>query len=324
MRLTRPVCLAVAVVLAAAGAAAGEPAAQRAFLATWQRAAERPDEAAEQWRGFAEAHPDDDLGRLATLLQGSALLREDTTDERLEQAMRCFRFEQPKQEPDSRPGRALGRRTHRAPATQKEDPEPASDLRRQIEEAGQGGAARVGMIRLDRQLRTYYRRHVEYPATLEELVHAGLAQRADLIDPFGQPYAYEATLRKLMPKVPRQAYTLACTTTGATRRQLKAALRDAFESNRQVMISTLSLDPASVFVRPTRKDGAFGAVRNWPVGEAHNGLTLWAICDGFIIIGENDRPSIVVAQPKDADGDKPSRRTNSRRRLRSPTDILRP
>ena len=60
-------------VLAAAGAAAGEPAAQRAFLATWQRAAERPDEAAEQWRGFAEAHPDDDLGRLATLLQGSAL-----------------------------------------------------------------------------------------------------------------------------------------------------------------------------------------------------------------------------------------------------------
>ena len=337
--------------LAAAGAAAAEET-PAAFLASWQRAAERPEEAADQWRGFAEAHRDHDLGRLAMLLLGIDLLRDDTNAAQLDQALACFRFELPgadaaapkKRTPRRNPGRVLGQ--GRLPARLRPPDTPAemlrntpgsaaaneadqagdgpvlSPFRKHLSEAGKGWTARVGMVRLGRHLRAYYRRHVQYPTTLDELVQSGAGgvTPADLVDPFEQRFEYQAMARKLMPKVPRQAFGLRCTTTGATGRQLQQVLRDAFEPPRQVAISTLTPQSQRVFVRHRRKDGSFGPVQNWPVGETQNGLTLWAINDGFIIIGQHDRPRLVAAsldEPEQARA--PLRERRQRNRNRQPT-----
>lgn len=276
------------------GAVSDQPQPQRAFLVTWQQAVAKPDKAAEQLQLYADANWEHDLGRLATLFQGVALLRNDIAEAQLDKALQCFEFKRHVQQQPAKPGRTLVRRigTNKT----KKDAIPASPLRKRIDEAGKGWAARVAMLRLSRKLRLYYRSHVQYPLTLSELVRDGHATRKDLLDPFGQPYVYAAMPRKLLPKVARQAYTLTCKTTGATRRELKQVLRQAFEPTRQVAISTISSDAQRVFVRTTRKDGSITPAKHWPIGETLNSMTLWAICDGFIIIGISDRPTIVVAK----------------------------
>jgi hypothetical protein len=294
IRLLAPLCLTAALML---GAASDQPQPQRAFLVTWQQAIAKPDKAAEQLQLYADANWEHDLGRLATLLQGVALLRTDTAETQLDEALQCFEFKRHDRQRPAKPGRTLVRRigTNKT----KKDTIPASPLRKRIDTAGKVWAARIAMLRLGRKLRLYYRSHVQYPMTLSELVREGHATGKDLLDPFGQPYVYAATPRKLMPKVARQAYTLACKTTGATHRQLKQALRQAFEPTRQVAVSTISSDLQRVFVRTTRKDGSISPAQNWSVGETLNNMTLWAIRDGFIIIGTGDRPTIVAVQDQE-------------------------
>lgn len=347
--------------VAVAGALSAAEEAPAEFLAAWLRAGERPEQAAEQWQSFAEAHREHDLGRLATLLRGIALLREDASAAQLEQAEKCFRFELPGTDTPAptrterrRPGQALrqgnlpahlrpadargktlgnGLRNGAASEAGGEADQPDADstkstFQQHLAWAGKGWIARVGMVRLDRQLRSHYRRNVQYPASLDELAQSGAsaATAADLVDPFAKPYVYEATARKLIPDVPRQAYTLECSTTGASQLQLRQVLPDAFEPIPEVAISTLTPDSQSAFVRRTRKDGSFGPVQHWPVGETKDGLTLWAVYANFIVIGQSDVPKIVEAAPKDPKESRTRSGTRTRRRRggkqQSPTAIL--
>ena len=154
------------------------------------------------------------------------------------------------------------------------------------------------MARLGRMLRAHYRSRVCYPESLNELVATpdyGVTA-AELVDPFGKRYEYEATARKLIPKVPRQTYTLRCTTTGATSAELDLALREAFEPVKYVAISTLRPKSNEVYVRRRRTDGSFGPAERWIAGKTRGDLVLWAVYEGYIVVGQKDRPKVIAAE----------------------------
>ena len=313
IRRTGVFCLAAVLGLAAAGVAADDPVdpgdAPTAFLAAWRSAAEQPDQAHARWQGFIDKHPDHELSQLATLLQGICLLEQDTGEQQLDKALACFRLERADADADAK--KPAGRR-RKLPqlglaqptrpdvpktADKLPDSEPDSPFQKHLFRACKGWAARVGMIRLSRKLRTSYRRNVQYPGSLDELAQErpeDVAQ-ADLIDPFGKPYEYKATVRKLMPDVPRQTYTLRCTTTGATHKELRRTLRDTFDPIGHVATSTLKPGSNEAFVRTRRKDGSFGPVEHWALGDTRKDMALWAVYERYIIISWKDRPKVVEA-----------------------------
>ena len=303
IRRTVVFCLAAALGFAAAAVADDDPVAPgdapSDFVAAWRSSAELPDEAHGRWQGFIDKHPDHELSQLATLLQGICLLRQDTSEAQLDKALACFRLERAGTDAEKPAGRrrrlpqlGLSQPTrHDMPerAEKQQDSKPASPFQRHLFDACKGWVARVGMLRLSRELRTSYRRNVQYPASLGELAHG------DVIDPFGKPYEYKAMARKLMPDVPRQTYTLRCTTTGATHKELKSTLREAFDLIEQVAVSTLTPGSNEAFVRTRRKDGSFGPVEHWAIGDTRKDMTLWAVYERYIIVGWKDRPKVVEA-----------------------------
>jgi len=311
IRQTGVFCLAAALGFAAAAVATDDPVAAgdapTAFLAAWRSSAEQPDQAHGRLQGFIDKHPDHELAQLATLLQGICLLRQDTGEEQLEKASACFRLERPGDDADKPAGRRrrLPRLGLSSPpradvpkeTAKPEDAQPGSPFQKHLLDACKGWVARVGMIRLSRKLRASYRRNVQYPVSLDELAQQGpgAATDADLIDPFGKPYEYKATARKLMPKLARQTYILRCTTTGVAHRELPRTLRETFDLFEHMAVSTLTPGSNEAFVRTRRKDGSFGPVEHWAVGDTRKDVTLWAVYERYIIVGWKDRPKIVEA-----------------------------
>ena len=74
--------------------------------------------------------------------------------------------------------------------------------------AARRALARLRIGRLRQVLRQYFLSEIEYPAALDGLVRAGLAQPGDLTDPWGKPFGYEALPAELFPDVARQRYRL--------------------------------------------------------------------------------------------------------------------
>ena len=200
IRRTAVFCLVAALGCAAAAVANDDPAAPgdapSDFVAAWRSSAEQPDQAHGRWQGFIDKHPDHELSQLATLLQGICLLRQNASEAQLDKALVCFRLERADADAEKPAGRRrrlpqlrLSRRT-RADLPEKTDKQGDAQLvspfQKQLFNACRGWAARVGMIRLSRELRTSYRRNVQYPVSLNELA------QGDVTDPFEKPYEYKA------------------------------------------------------------------------------------------------------------------------------------
>lgn len=230
-----------------------------AFFDAWQSAAARKS----QWSAFADKHAKHDLGRLAKLFHGIELLKAGKDG-----ATTHFQFQVKK--------------------------EGASILHKQVAFAGSGWQARVRMADLGVKLKAYHRKRVEYPTALKDLAAAGFVKTEDLIDPFGKPFAYEAKPRRLMPDVPRQTYTLRCTSTGAAMRQLNKTLRDLYDPLAAVQVTSLKPELGQAFVRFMQEDGSFSGARRWRPGEKQNGLMLWAVYDRYIIVGRADVPKVAT------------------------------
>jgi len=73
---------------------------------------------------------------------------------------------------------------------------------------GKRWLARVRMTRIARACHAFYIDEVEYPEKLDELVERKLLDPADMTDPWGARFEYEATEHPLLRDVPRQAYRL--------------------------------------------------------------------------------------------------------------------
>ena len=247
------------------------------FLETWEKAAQTPDKAVSLWQKFAEANDTHDLGRLAKLLAGIELLRtsEDKTD--LNRLLPYFEFELQDQpaSPDA--------------------PQP-SYLLKQIAAAGQGLTARVRMWQLGQKLQEYYRKHIEYPQTLDELVAEGFTSAAEVIDPFGQPFAYQSKARKIMPDLPRQTFSLRCLSIDAELRDLDKCFSRIAKPTSDVLLGSLVPQSHRAYVKRMRPDGAFGESKAWTVGGTSGDLVLWAVYDSYVIAAWKQFPIVLVKQ----------------------------
>ena len=249
--------LAVIVLTCASGFAAAEDV-PAAFYDAWQDAAANKA----RWEAFAQEHREHDLGDVARLYHGIELVKAGEDN-----AAAAMRIELKDQTPPL--------------------------VRKQTALAAKSWLARMQMRRLRQQLKAHHRKRVEYPASLNELVAAGLVQSDGLVDPFGEPFAYEAKARKLMPDIPRQTYDLRCTTTKVKSRELAKVLRDLYEPSEEIEISSLKPDLGQAFVRFKNKDGSFGGQR-WRPGDKHEDLMLLAVYDRFILILHADVPKLAT------------------------------
>ncbi len=82
-----------------------------------------------------------------------------------------------------------------------------------------------------------------FPSTLDELVTEGSVDATDLIDAFGEPFAYQSKARKLMPDLPRQTFSLRCVSIDAERRGLDKCLKRAAKPITDIELGNLLLDP---------------------------------------------------------------------------------
>ena len=257
----------------------GEPAAKKdvsaEFLETWQTAARNPDKSVSLWEKFARRHNAHDLGQLARLLSGIERLRRasDRTDLRI--VLSRFRFEVP-------------------PKPAKPNATEPSQLRKHITAAGKGLTARVQMLQLGRKLQEYYRKHVEYPQTLDELGAEAVADAGGLVDPFGERFAYRPGARKLMPDLPRQTFTLRCVSIDAERRELRACLQRGAKPVTDLQLSFLKPEIHKAYVKRRRPDGAFGQAKKWAVGDRNGQRVLWVVYGRYVIGAWKQFPCVIV------------------------------
>ncbi|MCX5658555.1 MAG: hypothetical protein NTW19_02400 [Planctomycetota bacterium] len=243
------------------------------FLAAWRQAADPAADARAIWKQFAEAHANEELGQLARLLVVTAHLRANDLPAAQAALPVDFNF------------------------TPANPPNPsAAELRKQLPAAAKALAARIKLLQLAQKLRAYFGKHVEYPAALHDLVPAKLATEADLVDPFGQPWTYEATANSLDPKLPRQKYTLSCATLKLERRDAAAGLASITDAPKQVALSSVEPAEARAFLKGRRADGAMGPTVRIPVGGEIEDLTLWCVHDNFIILGSQKLPRVLVKE----------------------------
>ncbi len=180
---------------AAAGAGEADPFAtahsQARQLLTQKKAAE----AAKVYGTFAATHARDPLAPVALILQG-IVLRRDVKD-----------------------GEAA-----RAAFAQAAERAGDSPLGRRLKPIARAWLARLQMEAIDQALRQYYVKHVWYPETLDELARGGALKPADLMDPWGKPFAYETGKLRWAPKVPRQKYRLSCSSLEGDSKALERTL----------------------------------------------------------------------------------------------------
>ncbi|MCE9589714.1 MAG: hypothetical protein K8S99_04235 [Planctomycetes bacterium] len=262
-------CVFLGCTAAAAPLAAQEAGAPAQFLAAWTATTQNPAQAAAAWDSLASSHKEHELGMLARVMLGITRLRDGAEPDSVRELFEV---------PEPREGAK------------------ASELRRRVGEAGKAMLARLAMAKLADRLKSYYAQHVEYPATLDDLVAAKLAKAADIIDPFGKPYGYETRARRKMPGVARQAYTLRCVTTETEHAPLGQVL-DAV-SQRVTTHSITSLTPADnqAFIRRNRKDGLPSPAQRWTLGLTVDEMTLWAVYDKYLIAGWHGLPRVMTKE----------------------------
>lgn len=247
----------------------------------------QPDRLIGVWERFADEHADDPLGYVGRIKQALWTLHaahEADGRSGLENAvgpvLELLDWPEPVENEASVHAAPLYEHAHRA----------AMKLR-----------ARVEMIELAAALQAYYRRHIEYPESLEALIEQELIGSAQIVDPFGEPYRYKARARAIMPDQPRQTYTLACVSIPndddepAGHRGLPRVLDRIEASADRIEVSTLVPEEGQAYVRSRRGDGSWTSARRWDVGRDRAGVRLWAVYDEFIIVGDGELPRVVRA-----------------------------
>lgn len=237
------------------------------FLATWKKQSDPTFDANATWREFAQKNTKHDLAAVANVMVAIHLLR-DQND--ADGAMKLVPFE-------------AG--------------DGASELRKQMAQCSKGLAARAKMMRLTKKLQDYYKKKVEYPATLDELIKAKIAVEADVTDPFGQRFGYEARAKKIAPKLPRQEYTLTCVTLNATHDTTKKSLSAVTDTIKTMQMTSVDAAAKQAFVRRAQKSGQMGPSSAWNVGQSAEGYTLAAVYDeNFVVLVHENLPRLLIKE----------------------------
>lgn len=270
MRLTTVVIAIVAVFIATPRIAFAQTkgdAVAAEFLATWKKQSDPTFDANVTWREFAQKNAKHDLASVANVMMAIHLLRNSND---ADGALKLVPF-------DAGDG--------------------ASELRKQMARCSKGLAARAKMTQLAKKLQDYYKKKVEYPATLDELIKAKLATEADVTDPFGTRFGYEARAKKIAPKLARQEYTLTCTTINATHDATKKSLGAATETVKTMQMTSADAAAKQAFVRRAQKSGQMGPSTAWAVGQSSEGYTLAAVYDeNFAILVYENLPRVLVKE----------------------------
>jgi hypothetical protein len=257
------ICAAISFVLIATSSARAAPADD--FLVAWTDAADQPTNAATIWQDFIKANPADDLAQAAQLKLALAMWSRD-----------------------AKPADILPHLQITAP--QQGTP---SEFRTLLIAAGDALEARLRMQQIAEALRQYHAKHIEYPQSLDVLVTAGLLDKALLTDPFGQPWAYEATARRAAPDLPRQRYTLACSTIKRSSRDVAADIERAGDDVSEGYVSSVVPGQQQVFAKWYNKDGSEGPSQSWTVGKLANRYTLWYVHSRYILVGDAGIPKLM-------------------------------
>ena len=266
---TAAILVVASMVGAAATGARDTSESVEVFLRSWRRAAEYPDDAAGQWFAFASAHQNHDLGRIAALLNGIALLR------------------------DAKPANQVLNAVARPQPPATEQDAEASIVPGLVRRAAQGLRARAAMQALAVKLQAHYRKHVEYPPSLAALVAAGFAAESDIVDPFGDPFPYAAMPRRLLPELPRQTFQLRCRKINAEHRTFRSALTRSAQPMKDMLLSSVRPDLGQAYVKRIRRDGTPGPSLRWQVGKRLKNLTLWLVTERYIVVAWEQFPFII-------------------------------
>ena len=128
------------------------------------------------------------------------------------------------------------------------------------------------------------------------MVTEGSVDATDLIDAFGEPFAYQSKARKLMPDLPRQTFSLRCVSIDAERRGLDKCLEHAAKPITDILLGNLVPQSNRAYVKRRRPDGAFGESKRWAVGGNSGKLVLWAVYDSYVIAAWKQFPIVIVKQ----------------------------
>lgn len=240
---------------ASAGAAAAPaPAPARDLFEAWRLAqkalATSPDEAAKVYDAFAQAHQESPEAAHARVLRGII----------------CWR--------DLKDMKAAEKDFAQAAAAAGDGLAAQHAVR-----LGRRWLARVRMTRLARACHSFYIDHVEYPGKLAQLVDAKLANAADLADPWGDAFVYEAKEAALFLGIARQAYTLRSKNMDQDASMTAAMLAETKTAGKDVTLKATTPDePRKVMV------SVKGETLMIELGKTQSGLTAVAIEDGRVLL----------------------------------------
>lgn len=141
--------------------------------------------------------------------------------------------------------------------------------------------ARAEMVRVDEALRLYFRKAVRFPDTLGA-VEKDLPPGAKL-DPWGEPWIYQATAPKEMAKWTKQRYAL-----GPTRAPLLTPLAEAVKAKPAPVGWKLSPRDAGG-VRALEMRGADGKVAVVQAGGRFGDATLLFVGEGWALLADTER-----------------------------------
>lgn len=308
---TRSTALATLLVLACALSAFAQDAADvsQQYIQAHERARQlfgQPQRLISHWHEFAERHQDHSLGRVARLNQALCMLQrafdDGSADEEevrrdvldlLDALVLPQSSATEAQAPDSSLPAGLG------DESDIDDDYSTITLDELVHAAALGLRTHIELAELAEHLQDHYRRHIEYPQSLEVLVEAELIAESRLIDPFGEPYHYAARPRSFIPDIPRQSYTLRSESMEAEPGQLRELIDWLDKPIENLEISTLAPDERRAYLRQRRPDGSWTSARSWRVGQQRTGVRLWAVYDDYLlIVRDNIVPQIITAEPR--------------------------
>jgi len=231
-----------------------------AFLATWRDARDEPKPAA--WEAFAAKYPKHDLARAAKILAAADHLRKNDAAKAIAAAA------------------------------------PLAGAEKGYAAAARGVLARARMIALAAQLKAYYKKHVEYPESLQQLVETKIATQADVTDPFGQAWGYLPAARATMPDLPRQTFTITCTSLGNARNtDLAKALDDARGAPlKRFRLNTTDPKAGNARITVNRPDGAAGSSATYPVGQDVGDTLLVGVYDDYVVLLWKEFPMVMTKE----------------------------
>lgn len=238
---------------------AAHAAAPQDFLAAHQQAT------AEAWQGFVRQYSEDALAPLARFYAAAL----SATSSGGETAIQLLRIKPNKTD---------------------------APLAKIVDDARCGLLAQLMMQKLRTPLRQYYRKQVQYPASLDQLIEAKLIEPPDLLDPYGERFEYRAMARPTMPKVDRQIYTLRCRRLGADLDQLDQTLKRIRQPVQGVVIESTSVQRNQAYAKWPRQDGTLSPSRAWSPDEPVDGLRLLLIREAFVIIDDHGLPKVAPAE----------------------------